>query len=1070
MFVRILSYVPEIFVICIGISLAGCGMYSRTQTAYYETLLTALEALSSEKERVALLSDKSRSIEFESFQKFLYETVENYLTVQDFDRAFRIRRCYDEFGKALNSQVFKGFGFIVEGNIYKARLEYQQATAAYLQAQTLFAEQQDHANLAKALTFQGELHKEQERLPDALLAHQQALSLRSAGDAEGQATSYCNICEIFLLSKLPYQALDHCREALKLTEQHGYAAIKANILGNMSVTYQHLGRSHKASEYFKESWKLFQELQNEGSDEHALKQAHIFNNMSLIEAERGEFDVAQEHINRALEMIPAKQFTSTRIRMLNTFGTILQRLGALERALTSYQQALQFASGHQELYARLQPEILGNLGSVYYQLAMLSEGAIEDMFVCFTQQPDQYTACLTRMSQRYCRRGTHGASGNASCRASLGQAAKFSLKKKFTQAAGSYRRALLEQASNAYHRALRQNADRHNLQGVAIHSGNLGLLAYVKAKTMLTDRPLQGIWKLVAAWGYYQFALQCDRAIDDVPGEAYDLGNLGDIYYQLGFLQYALKHYDRQLEIATTSELRSIILFSHYRRGKVFEKQGQLLEAIEAYKRSIDVLEQIRARMSSEFRISFLENKMQIYHDLVLLLFQSGAYEEALYYAEKAKSRQFLELLISRTSPRPDAGWFQRDQELLEQFTHDSSFPATKRPHSRQRKVASQSTASAYERVDAFPVPEALFSKKTLPVTEFQQILPPNVTALEYFVTEREILVWVITRNHIFQENILRKKDLSDIQSIQKAINIFTDRRIYQRGNQGERLAQDLYQQLLSPVRDYLQDTEIVLILPHGPLHYLPFHALKETRYLIEDFQVVYAPSYSAFAELIQRPSLHDTAVKALVVGNPDGTLPQSEAEAKEIGHMFSPNATVLIGQQAAESRIKSIGGQYVLLHFGTHHYVNHDNPLFSGIQLAPGDTEDGLLKTYEILGLDLRAVDLLTLSACQSFKGRITEGDDIIGVTMASFSAGASSMLASLWDVSEKPLYSEEPLENDRPPAARLLMKHFYHNWQNRNMTKSAALQQAIKVLLDTEPTVTPADWGLFVFIGNYQ
>ena len=131
--------------------------------------------------------------------------------------------------------------------------------------------------------------------------------------------------------------------------------------------------------------------------------------------------------------------------------------------------------------------------------------------------------------------------------------------------------------------------------------------------------------------------------------------------------------------------------------------------------------------------------------------------------------------------------------------------------------------------------------------------------------------------------------------------------------------------------------------------------------------------------------------------------LPGAEREAAAIGDFLQRPA--LIGDQATEARIKQLLPDVSLIHLASHGLLEYGIPESSGVlalpgavALIPGDGEDGLLTSAEILNLDLQA-DLAILSACDTGRGRIT-GDGVVGLSRALITAGVPSVVVSLWAV----------------------------------------------------------------------
>ena len=130
--------------------------------------------------------------------------------------------------------------------------------------------------------------------------------------------------------------------------------------------------------------------------------------------------------------------------------------------------------------------------------------------------------------------------------------------------------------------------------------------------------------------------------------------------------------------------------------------------------------------------------------------------------------------------------------------------------------------------------------------------------------------------------------------------------------------------------------------------------------------------------------------------------------EVEGVAALFA-DATTWIDAEASEGRLKQGARRFRVVHLATHGLVSDSLPMSSGLLLAAGPGEDGLLQAHEVLGLDLQA-DLVTLSACRSGRGRLQRGEGIEGLSRAFLSAGASAVLVSLWDIDDRstPLFME--------------------------------------------------------------
>lgn len=205
--------------------------------------------------------------------------------------------------------------------------------------------------------------------------------------------------------------------------------------------------------------------------------------------------------------------------------------------------------------------------------------------------------------------------------------------------------------------------------------------------------------------------------------------------------------------------------------------------------------------------------------------------------------------------------------------------------------------------------------------------------------------------------------------------------------------------------------------------------------------------------------------------------LPGTRKEVEDISHMTSDNALATnlhMKADASEKSFKHLSGHAPsIIHVATHGFYWTDSEVResgmddklllltaygnmddadkaltrSGLLLAganhtlTGDnnlqaSEDGVLTAKEISMLDLRGVDLLVLSACQTGLGKIT-GDGVFGLQRGFKKAGANAILMSLWKVDDR--------------ATRLLMKYFYE-YLMEGLGKHEALRHAQTDLRTTE------------------
>jgi CHAT domain-containing protein len=146
------------------------------------------------------------------------------------------------------------------------------------------------------------------------------------------------------------------------------------------------------------------------------------------------------------------------------------------------------------------------------------------------------------------------------------------------------------------------------------------------------------------------------------------------------------------------------------------------------------------------------------------------------------------------------------------------------------------------------------------------------------------------------------------------------------------------------------------------------------------------------------------------------------------------------------------------IVHFATHGFLDTEHPELSAIVLTMTDRNgaktDGLMPLPDIYTLDLSA-ELIVLSACQTALGKDIKGEGLVGLTHSFMSAGAKSVVASLWKV------------DDRATAA--LMADFYEGMLQKGMTPAAALRSAKLKMMSRKQWSPPYYWAGFVLQGEY-
>ena len=547
---------------------------------------------------------------------------------------------------------------------------------------------------------------------------------------------------------------------------------------------------------------------------------------------------------------------------------------------------------------------------------------------------------------------------------------------------------------------------------------------------------------------------------------------LARIALQVGDSAEAQKETDQSLARLKGLQAPVFAYQAHLLEGQIAQARNDRPAAHTAYLEARKALEALRSRLQGEeLKISFVKNRMQVYEALVDLYVAGDgsdtSTEEALACMEAAKSRSMIEMIFQsgQSLPLGEAGqsdlvrrirdlreelnWYYHRIELEQLRPEEKSH---QRLESLQEKAQSQEKEllrtlrelPAHERETTTLGAPADFSLEKL-----QASLPQDATLVEYFSTGDRIVAAVITRKEI---QILPVTLLSRVahflQLLRFQLSKFRMGSEYVRRFEQALLRatrshlESLYAELIAPLRPFFQGKHLIIV-PHGPLHFLPFHALQKGEdYLCDAFTISYAPSATVFS--LCQEKLASVSTRSLVFGIPDERAPQILDEVKSVAALL-PQSSLHVGDQATSSLLREKGPESSLLHIATHGVYRQDNPMFSGIRLG-----DGYLNLYDLYRMRLNA-KLVTLSGCATGMNFVAAGDELLGLQRGLFCAGATTLLLSLWDVHDQ--------------STSQLMQYFYREYlQTSNM--AAALQHAMQELRQQSPH--PYFWAPFVLVGK--
>jgi CHAT domain-containing protein/Flp pilus assembly protein TadD len=788
-------------------------------------------------------------------------------------------------------------------------------------------------------------------------------------------------------------------------------------------------------------------------------ETHILGQLADIELLSGQPDAALAWNDQALGKVRGNAFREA--PLLQDRANLLLRSERLDEAGETFARALDIARTHEDVYR--QATILADLGSLEFVAGhyQKSAGHFETSLQLLRdlRQPSTEGFVWTLLAQTYLALGAHG-----SARSALDKA------QELTKQSGFHFAAALAEFIAA--------ADRHlagEMSLEALEQSVQKLFQLPEAGGLLLNQDTMAVLREVMGLGGSQKPADpgAIHGLPQVPALA--RFHLGKLRLQSGDLTGARELWLQALDGSPNQDLKASLLAAV---GMTYLKQGQPDEAIGSFSQAVKLIEGSDVQVE-ELMTSYLGDERRIFHELLVeTLVHQGRFPEAFHAAEQARARAFLQQIGNRRL-RPAEGGDARLAAEAENLR--VQIPVLERqvqlaPPPEQARRASD-LALARDRYQALLVRlkvskteySAVTRVETVQVQDLQREIPPETTLISYYVSSLGTRAWVIDREtfqHValslsaadLQSVICRADEIgrrSGTDTVSRGVAVPDARCVA-----GTATSEELYEKLIAPLRPHIRHSKLVLI-PHGPLHYLPFAALRDPeigRYLIEQHTLTYLPSASALRHL--RAKETPVQGRTLVLGDPTSAapnlepLPAAQKEAALVANAFTTSPA--LGTQAAESRLYELGGEVDLLHIAAHGIYEPANPLFSRIALAPGAHHDGNLEVHEILGaVDLTGVNLVVLSACQTAAGERSGGDEIVGLTRAVLYAGSPGVISTLWQIHDT--------------ASAVLMEGFYDHLR-KGLPAAEALRQAQLSLLAHPLYSQPYYWAAFSLSGDPQ
>jgi CHAT domain-containing protein/Tfp pilus assembly protein PilF len=848
------------------------------------------------------------------------------------------------------------------------------------------------------------------------------------------------------------QAEKAYQEAMVITEETGDKADRVDIFLGLGGIYHAKGDLKKSLQYEKRALRLTRKIK---PSQRKVREAGTLINIGLIYLLLGDLVKALHYLKRAQTLNKKLNAKYNEVFATSNIGNLYILLGELSLGLAVQKEALDLS--REVGIKQVEAMILQGMGSVYkdfsdYQQALkLSKDSYS--ILREISEPRNQVVSLVQIATIYMRL------------AQLKEARKSLLKALALVRKGGF------QVEEAF---------------------ALSVMGEVEFRSNHHSEALDSLQK----------ALSLSRHTRHRILETKTMLQIAHVNLRLNRLKDAERYAQSALDLAKRIKEPEGICSAHYTFGIIQKRRKKWDLALDAFKQSIAAVEKLRSKLTTqEFRIGFMKGKTEPYYEIILLLLKMNRFAEAFNYTEKAKSRALLDLLDANRIPivskerkltKEERILRARIDFLLKKYQENIEAKDTrslylKNIYKTDLDRLEEEYAELEERLlKKSPEYYALANAKTLTLEQIQEYWKPSkelfgqdTGLIEYFIAyskdrngegkalvpqdERLITFVLGSKGLVTQQAIAGYHQIKeDFEAFQHEIMLLESLGKEKRSQAAresihivQKLLGRLYDQLLGPISEHLEDFKELKIIPHGFLHHLPFGALfnsRSQRYLIEDFTLSQSPSASVLRSCFEKNSLRKD--RCLVMGIKDERLPYAEEEVQRVSRKFqSDRRKIFFGNRVTLKNLQTHFGNEPIFHFVGHAVFRTDKPFESYLQLP----RHKRLTASDLFSLSLRSdiSSLVTLSACETGMSEVTGGDELIGLTRGFMYAGAPSLLVSLWRVADE--------------STAILMDQFYSHYK-RGLDKASSLRLAQLDLLKENQFSHPYFWTPFVLIGDHR
>jgi CHAT domain-containing protein len=857
------------------------------------------------------------------------------------------------------------------------------------------------------------------------------------------------------------QALDLFGTAMQIQEHNGQWYDRAQTLNYFGLTYHNQQRWAEAIPYYNQAAAEFRRL-----DEWSAEMNPVAN-LAVADQDSGQLMRAAATQEKLLEMMPADREPAWRADTLDNYARAKLILGDTDAALTNFFAALKLHESISDLTG--QGYSLTGIGATYRMVGEidLARGYFEQALPIRTSIND------TR--------------GQASVLRALAE---------------------IDITEHQYESALTylDAASRFDMSPIAVAG-----IKIQKAQAWLGSGQLERAELSLSSAREEAAEIGSTRLIADVAfwtGKLHQASNDADASFQW---------FSNAAELYESIDVRSGEAGSLLELARLRLDADDTATAIEFGTAAVDRIEGLRSEVTSmDLRAVYLGARAEYYEVLIESLMR--AYEQAgspqaaeryvfraLETSERGKARATVDLINEASvdlSKSIDADIAASLTTLNEQLAETQLYRNRLLENGKQQaqlddtlkellRLRAELDVLESDARNSSPLYASVKKPQTLRAPEMQRALGPEEVLLQYWLGENTGIVWVVSQRDIVSVMIPGRNQVNRVA--RRLHNALSRPRLdsVSRRQRSSDVA-ELSEMIIAPVADELSGASTIVVAADGALQFVPLGILlgASGKPLISTHQVVSVPSMTVISALRSHTGGSSPPEKVLaIVGDPVFSLTDPRIESPEVSPAgnagadgsqearfrrlpFSGHEVETIAGLVAESdrfvatgldaSASAVAGSnlkdYRYVHFATHGVIDSAQPVSSSLIFSMrdsvGNPEDGFFRLRDVYNMELTA-DLVVLSACETALGREVRGEGLLGLTQGFLYAGTKSVVASLWQVSDR--------------ATAELMAIFYKNMLVDGDRPARALSKAQLEFSQDRRWSDPYFWSGFVVLGEW-